>query len=457
MNRLILRRVTWRSATLFTFESVIIAAAIAIGVQLQLGTGAWGMPALITRILMMTFVCQACLSWRDLYAFRVFAAPSDVVVRVLQATAATAVIFAVLSVMRPELLVGRGVFVTGAILIVGLVPAWRLSFEWVSRRVAPRERLLLIGASASASELVAELHGRTDGAVDVVGIIPHDDRGFDPDLPVLGTLEDLPAVARARGVTRVVVNLADARGRLSMDKLLEMRLDGVRFDHLATVYEEYIGRIAVEHLRPSWLIFSDGFTKSRLRRAVKRACDVVGSLIMLVSAMPIMAVVAVVVRVTSPGPVLYRQRRVGQHGRVFTLRKFRSMREDAEAGTGAVWANAADARVTSVGRFLRKSHLDELPQLINILVGDMSLVGPRPERPEFVGTLSTQIPFYGLRHVVRPGLTGWAQVSQNYASSADDSMRKLQYDLFYIKHMSLAMDAFVALRTVKAVLQGRGV
>jgi sugar transferase (PEP-CTERM system associated) len=258
-------------------------------------------------------------------------------------------------------------------------------------------------------------------------------------------------------VDRVVVSLADARGKLPMDKLLEMKLDGVTFDHLASVYEQYTGRIAVENLRPSWLIFSEGFRKSRRLRAAKRLLDVLGSGIALLVLLPVMCVIAMLVKATSAGPVIYGQRRVGLHGRVFKVRKFRSMRQDAEAGTGAVWAGENDTRVTPIGRFLRRTHLDELPQFWNILTGDMSLVGPRPERPEFVKELTRVIPFYGQRHVVRPGLTGWAQVSYDYGASVDDAMQKLQYDLFYIKHMSFGLDAYTLLRTVKRVVQGRGV
>jgi sugar transferase (PEP-CTERM system associated) len=459
MARLILQRLTWRTATVIVFEGVLIASAIGLGVMFRLGEAPWQMPTMLMRILVMTLVCQICLYCRDLYEFRTFAEPSELLIRVLQATGATALVLAVLYLVLPALIVGHGVFVAAGILVVGLVTTWRLSVDWVSRRLAPRERLLLIGSSPSASELVADLRKRTERDIEVVGLIAHDSSAVrDDGMELLGTLEDLPAVIRARGVDRVVVNLADARGKLPMDKLLEMRLDGVRFDHLASVYERYTGRIAVEHLRPSWLIFSGGFTKSSARCAVKRAVDIVGSALALVLVLPIIGIVALVVRLTSPGPVLYRQQRVGQHGRVFTLRKFRSMRQDAEAATGAVYsAGASDSRLTPVGRMLRRTHLDELPQLVNILMGDMSLVGPRPERPEFVGELSRAIPFYRLRHVVRPGLTGWAQVNQDYAASTDDSIRKLQYDLFYIKHLALTLDVYVLLRTIKHVLQGRGV
>jgi exopolysaccharide biosynthesis polyprenyl glycosylphosphotransferase len=235
-----------------------------------------------------------------------------------------------------------------------------------------------------------------------------------------------------------------------------MKLDGVTFDHLASVYEELTGKIAVENLRPSWLIFSSGFRKSHVLSSAKRAVDLVAASIGLILGAPLMAAIAMAVRATSPGPALYMQRRVGQHGRVFTVHKFRSMHLNAEANTGAVWASQNDNRVTPIGRFLRRSRLDELPQLWNVLVGDMSLVGPRPERPEFVQQLTEQIPFYGQRHVIRPGLTGWAQVRYTYGSSVEDAMEKLQYDLFYIKNLSLSLDLFIIFSTIKTVILRRG-
>jgi sugar transferase (PEP-CTERM system associated) len=254
-----------------------------------------------------------------------------------------------------------------------------------------------------------------------------------------------------------VVSLAEARGMLPMDRLLEMKLvDGVRFDHLPSVYEEYTGKIAVENLRPSWLIFSEGFRKTRLLVTAKRALDLSLASIGLLAAAPIMALVAIAVRRSSPGPALYHQTRVGQNGRPFTVHKFRSMRNDAEAGTGAVWAQRGDPRVTGLGRFLRRTRLDELPQLWNVLRGDMSFVGPRPERPEFVSDLTQQIPFYGQRHAVRPGLTGWAQVRHSYGSSVADALQKLQFDLYYIKHMSVGFDLYIILETTKTVIMRRG-
>jgi sugar transferase (PEP-CTERM system associated) len=274
---------------------------------------------------------------------------------------------------------------------------------------------------------------------------------------IVGTIDDIPSIVRARNIDRVVVSLVDARGKLPMDKLLEMRLDrGVTFDHLATVYEEYTGKIAVENLRPSWLIFSEGFSKTLALRSAKRAVDVGLSSVGVVLLAPVMLIVAAVVKLTSAGPALYHQQRVGQQGRLFTVHKFRSMREDAERDTGAVWATARDGRVTLVGRFLRRARLDELPQLWNVLKGDMSLVGPRPERPEFVEKLQEQIPYYGLRHSVRPGLTGWAQVCYTYGATVEDALEKLQYDLFYIKHITVAFDLLILFSTLKTVVLRRG-
>jgi sugar transferase (PEP-CTERM system associated) len=301
---------------------------------------------------------------------------------------------------------------------------------------------------------------RHELGVEIVGFIDPDPSRIGAPVVnpgVIGTIEDIPSIVRARGVDRVVVSLADARGKLPMDKLLELRLDGVNFDHLASVYEEYTGKIAVENLRPSWLVFSPGFRKTHSLTAAKRALDILVAGLALVVTLPLLLLLFVLVKLTSAGPALYHQRRVGLHGRIFTVHKFRSMRQDAEAATGPVWAaKAGDPRVTPIGGLLRRLRFDELPQLWNILAGDMSVVGPRPERPEFVSELTREIPFYGQRHIVRPGLTGWAQVRYTYGASTEDALQKLQHDLFYIKNLSIALDLFIMLSTIKTVVLRRG-
>jgi sugar transferase (PEP-CTERM system associated) len=344
---------------------------------------------------------------------------------------------------------------------VVVVSGWRASFDWLSLRLEPAERLLIVGTGAAAVNLARELHERrTELGVELVGFVDPDAARIGAPLinpGIIGTVDQIPTIVRQRRVDRVVVSLADARGKLSMDQLLRMKLeDGVRFDHLASVYEAYTGKIAVENLRPSWLVFSEGFVKRRSLDLAKRVTDVLIASVGLVLASPLLALSALAIRLSSPGPVLYHQQRVGQNGRLFTIHKFRSMGTDAEAATGAVWATSSDPRVTPVGRILRRTRLDELPQLWNVLRGNMSFVGPRPERPEFVSNLTKQIPFYGQRHVVRPGLTGWAQVRHSYGSTIDDALLKLQYELFYIKHMSLTFDLFILFETVKTVLVRRG-
>ena len=341
-------------------------------------------------------------------------------------------------------MIGRGVFALATILIIALVAGWRVAFEWLSLRGEPTERILIVGTGAAAVTLARELfERRSELGVELVGFVDSDAAKVGQpgvNLSVIGSVRDIPSIVKQRRVDRVVVSLADARGKLNMDELLAMKLnDGVRFDHLASVYEQYTGKIAVENLRPSWMIFSDGFRKSKTLEAVKRLSDLVMAAVGLALAAPIMLMVALALRLSSPGPVLYSQTRVGRDGVLFTIYKFRSMRVDAEAASGAVWSTQNDPRVTGVGRFLRRSRLDELPQLWNVLKGDMSFVGPRPERPEFIAELTRQIPFYGQRHVVRPGLTGWAQVRHRYGSTIEDAQEKLQYDLFYIKHLSHAV------------------
>ena len=459
MRTFLLRRLTGRVVTLIAFETVLIVSMVLLAAYLRLGSEALGTVTEWPKWLLITVVTQFCLYYADLYDTRVIRDRRELFVRSMYALGATSFVLASVYYALPDMIVGRGVFMIAALCLITTVLGWRVVFEWTNRYVAPRERLLLVGTSKGAVDLARELYERVDLGADIVGFIDSDPARVGAPVinpGVVGTIEDIPTLVRAMSVDRVVVSLADARGTLPMEKLLEMRLDGVAFDHLATVYEEYTGKIAVENLRPSWFIFSTGFRKGRLLQTSKRLLDIAVAGFGLLLAAPIMIGVAIAVRLDSAGPILYRQQRVGQQGRLFNLFKFRSMRQDAEAKTGAVWATEGDPRVTSVGRFLRKSRLDEIPQLWNVLRGDMSIVGPRPERPEFVQSLIKEIPFYGQRHTVKPGVTGWAQVSYSYAGSVDGTMEKLQYDLFYIKNLSLPLDLFIMFCTAKIVLLGRG-
>jgi sugar transferase (PEP-CTERM system associated) len=453
---------SWRSTTLIVSESALIFGVVAASGAVRLGEPAWplGLANVWPKALLITSIFQLCMYYGDLYDNpHAGSDRGELIIRTLQALGATFLILAVVYTMFPALIIARGVLAPAAALAVCGVVAWRLTFLWVARRVGPRERLLLVGASGAGMALARELTERSQLGVAIVGLVDTQAPPADASSPLayLGGVEDIPAIVRARSVDRVVVSLADARGKLPMQKLLEMKLDGVAFDHLSSVYEEYTGKIAVENLRPSWLIFSPGFRKTRRLLAMKRMIDVVSAVVGLVLSLPIILLMAAIVKLTSPGPAFYSQRRVGCDGRLFTVYKLRSMCNDAERHTGPVWvSHGGDARITPVGRFLRRTRLDELPQFWNILIGQMSLVGPRPERPEFVQSLAQQIPFYGSRHVVRPGLTGWAQVRYTYGATVEDAIEKLQYDLFYIKNLSITLDLFIMFETVKTVLLQRG-
>jgi sugar transferase (PEP-CTERM system associated) len=307
--------------------------------------------------------------------------------------------------------------------------------------------------------LIADLEPTSARPFRIIGYlddVPEASEMVPPGYALLGKIQDLDVLVEETRPDIVVVAQIDRRGCFPTKALLECRLRGIRVEDWPTFYEKATGKILVTAVRPSWLIFSDGFVKTARTEIVKRLFDITVSVIGLALAAPIMAVVALAIKIESSGPMLYRQSRLGQNGCVFILNKFRSMRQDAEKHTGPVWTTAKDTRITRVGAVLRRTRLDELPQLINVLVGHMSFIGPRPERPEFVTELQKTIPFYMERLAVKPGITGWAQVRYQYGSSVEDAVEKLQYDLYYIKNLSLFLDLLIVLNTVQVVLFARG-
>ena len=457
---------TWRSFILVAGETALLAGAVVIS-SIQIGgPHAWDLLTDDTawlRVLLIVVVTQVCLHYADLYDLRTITTKRDFVSRLMRAIGATSLILGIAYWLFPLLVVEQGVFLLSAALAIVLVMLWRSAFDVVTTRLSPRERLLLVGTSPAAIVLARELHERRhELGVNIVGFVDPDPARVGAPVinpGVVGTIDDIPELAARMNVDRVVVSLSDERGKLRMDRLLDVRLrSGVLFDHLASVYEEYTGKIALENLRPSWLVFSTGFRKTRLLMVTKRAFDIVASVAGLILAAPLMLLSTILLKLESPrDPILYHQVRVGLNGQPFTIHKFRSMRSDAEAKTGPVWsAGDRDPRITAVGRFMRKTRLDEIPQLWNVLLGDMSLIGPRPERPAFVEQLTKEIPFYGQRHVVKPGVTGWAQVRYTYGASVEDALQKMQYDLYYVKHMSLRFDLLIALETIKTVVLRRG-
>ena len=272
---------------------------------------------------------------------------------------------------------------------------------------------------------------------------------------VIGDYSQILHICQNGDVDRIVVALDERRGKFPLEQLLYCRLKGIPVDDGVAFTEQLAGKLSVENLHPSFLIFSDGFKRSAILKQVKRGFDILASAVALTLLFPLNLLVALAIKLDSAGPILYRQERVGEDGKIFNLLKFRSMCVDAEEN-GPVWAKVNDQRITRVGRLIRKLRLDEIPQMLNVLKGEMSFVGPRPERPFFVEILKNEIPFYSERHVIKPGITGWAQIWYRYGASKEDALQKLKYDLYYIKHMSMVLDLTIIFDTVKIVLLGKG-
>jgi sugar transferase (PEP-CTERM system associated) len=273
---------------------------------------------------------------------------------------------------------------------------------------------------------------------------------------IIGKVDQIEEILEREKVSKLVISLTEKRGALPVRKLLTCKLRGVEILDSPTFYEAATGKLLIEAIHPSWFIYSKGFRLTPIRQAFKRALDILFSLVGILLVLPALPVIALLIKLTSPGPVLFKQKRVGEKGIEFTLVKFRTMCDDAERETGAVWASEDDPRITRLGSWFRKARIDEIPQLFNVFCGDMSFIGPRPERKEFVDKLSETIPYYGKRHFVKPGVTGWAQVRYPYGASEEDALEKLRYDLYYIKNYSMVLDFIILLETVKVVLLGRG-
>jgi exopolysaccharide biosynthesis polyprenyl glycosylphosphotransferase len=297
---------------------------------------------------------------------------------------------------------------------------------------------------------------RPELGLSAIGYLGDQEGSIALPLPRLGVMQDLRAIVAQTRPDRIVVGLSERRQRLPVFDLLDLRLSGIAIEEAARTYEMAFGRVCISELRPSQLIFSAELGPRRHSVQWQRLYSFFIALVGTVVTAPLMLIVAVLVKLTSPGPVLYRQKRVGHRDVPFMVYKFRSMRVDAEAKTGAVWAATNDPRITPLGRWIRKLRLDELPQLFNVLRGEMSIVGPRPERPEFVKTLNEQIPFYRQRHCVKPGITGWAQINHKYGDTLEDTIVKLEYDLYYIKNLAPSLDAYIIFHTLKVMLLSRG-
>lgn len=456
-------RLNTRTILLILAEAALVFGAIVGAVYLRLGPEEAGFELVLRQGLLKAGLaagfCLAAFYLYDLYDFIVMHDRRELVLRLLQALGLAWIALAITFYIFPRLMLGRGISVIALPLALALMVGWRISIHWFLGHPQFGERILIVGSGNLAIEVACEVLDRRDAGYRIVGFV-----GTDSDLlgkslinpRVIGVTSELGELVKRENIDRIVVAMGERRGQLPTGELLQLSLAGeVSIEEGASFYERVTGRVSLNMIRPSWLIFSGRGRQARIAGLARNVLHRLVALIGAILSLPIAILTAILIKIDSPGPTLYKQERVGKNGHRFMLMKFRSMRVDAEKD-GPVWASSGDDRATRVGRIIRKIRFDEIPQFWNILRGEMSFVGPRPERPHFVAQLAEEIPYYEQRHLIAPGLTGWAQIKYPYGASIEDTREKLQYDLFYIKNQSLVLDAIILFETVKIILFGRG-
>ena len=466
MVRILSQYVSVKSILLFLLETALIVSALICAVALRFWSSPSQFdayvhtPAFGWQILTVVVVFQVCFCYGNLYAPQAMQNRNEQLICLGQSLGIGCLVLGVGFFVFPDLLLGRGVFLISTVLVGAFILASRTLLNGAWHAASIGQNLLVLGTGELAAEVARELEFRKDLGARIVGFLePGPDKRKTQHLPerrVLGTSRELARVVQVHRISTIIVAMEDRRGRLPVRDLLRLRVEGISVEDAHTTIASLTGRVCLKTVQPSWFVFTDGFRRSRVTRTAKRAADLVLGTAGLLLSLPLMAAVALAVRIDDGGPVLFRQRRVGLRGKHFDLLKFRSMRTDAEKSGTPQWAVKNDPRVTRVGRFIRKYRLDELPQFLNIIRAEMSFVGPRPERPEFVEQLRSIISYYDERHFVRPGLTGWAQVQYPYGATVDDAFRKLEYDLFYLKNMSFPFDCLIVAKTLRIVWTGHG-
>ena len=444
-----------RTLILLAGEALIVWTSFLTGTLLQFGDDSYivlNYQGGYFKISLAAFIVLLFSHWFDLYEAPGIDSTWELVFRLLLVLGLVALVLAGTGFLFPRFMLGNSSFVIGLMILTVALFGWRTAYAWLATQPYLREKVYVLGTGERAQRLVNGLRLRSDLGIDVVGWSGNVEGALTLD----AIASDLQEVVQERNIHRVIVAMPDRRGTIPVHALLRLRLNGAKIEEATSWLEKMSGKIEVENLYPSWLIFAEGFHFSATLHLIRRVFSLVASAALLLVVLPIIPFVILAIKLDSPGPVLYRQKRVGLGGVAFYCYKFRTMRQDAEADTGPTWAGDEDPRITRVGRFLRSSRLDEIPQLWCVLRGDMGFVGPRPERPEFVEWLTKEIPYYPVRHVVRPGITGWAQIKYKYGNTVDDAKEKLQYDLYYIKNASLGLDFMIVLQTIKIVTLGRG-
>ena len=444
-----------RTLVLLIGEALIVWTSFLLGAVYEFGPDSYlelNVAHGYYKIFGLTLLVLLCSHGFDLYDTARLNTKGELYFRLLMLSGVMAFILAGVAWVKPDFLLGGGASTFGLIILTVALIGWRLAFTWMIRLPILVERVYVLGTGERALRLVQGLRQNPEIGVEIASWTGKMEGAITRESVAAHLME----VVHKQKVHRVIVAMPDRRGTIPIQELLDLRMHGVKIEEATSWLEKISGKIEVENLYPSWLVFGEGFRRSNVFIIVRRALSVIISLNGLVLALPLYPFIVLAILFDSEGPVFYRQTRVGKNGRLFKVLKFRTMREDAEAANGPQWAGNGDPRVTRVGKFLRSSRLDEIPQLWCVLKGDMAFVGPRPERPEIIELFSKDIPYYGVRHMVRPGLTGWAQVRYKYGSTVEDMREKLQYDLFYIKNASIGLDLLIMFQTVKTVLLGRG-
>jgi len=458
MIKLFRHHVSLGSVVMLTADTALLLAVVPLAVAMQSG-GREIMDAVLPAVLFATLML-ALNGSLGLYRREGGAGFGEHLGRVLLAVALGMPVAYMLFSVTPHGYEARGAIgYTVLLTLCGLILLRQLVF-WASTAGLGAKRVLIIGTGSDAAGVEQALTSMGYPSMAIVGFYPVSERNETPAVAadrILPAALPLSEVVSGLGVKEVIVAVREQRGGvLPLRQLIECRVSGVPVTDLAGMYERVRGEVPIESLKASWLIYGQGFSQGGWRSVVKRTFDLVVSAAMLMLTLPLTLATALAIRLDSPGPVIFRQERVGRGGRRFVCLKFRSMCVDAEQDGVARWAVRADPRATRVGRFIRKTRIDELPQLVNVLRGEMSFVGPRPERPSFVNELKQTIPFYDLRHSVKPGVTGWAQVRYSYGASIEDARKKLQFDLYYVKNHSLFLDLLILVETVRVVLFREG-
>ena len=440
-----------RNVIFATGEGIVIYISVIIAVWLKIDNDLslldkWVM----LKSLLITVVCQLSLYYHDLYDFKVTNNFMELAIRLLQALGVVTIFFGFTYFFAPDLMIGRGVFIIIVAVVIFLIVSWRLGYNFVLDRNLFNQNIFILGSGELASEIQKEIEDKRDSGYSVIKILK------EAECDLTSDSSNLCLEARRSHVKKIIVAMEEKRGHLPIAELLRCRTEGIEILEGTSFYEMLMGKLYVRQINPAWLIFSEGFRKSPFKSFAKRTGDLVLSTIMLILLAPLMLAAAILIKLESKGPIIFTQERIGQNGKPFNIKKFRSMVADAESGTGPVWADEQDNRITKVGRIIRKIRIDELPQLWNVFQGEMSFVGPRPERQHFIEQLEKVIPYYSERLTVKPGITGWAQVCYPYGASVEDAVEKLNYDLFYIKNLSFFLDLLVIFRTIKIVLFGKG-